>query len=231
MAENRYTLRIKELPANDRPRERLEKYGAEALSNAELLALLCRTGTSEYSVIALAEHILGKFGGLRGVATARAEELREIKGIGPAKSVEILAMVELGKRLAIASGGLDPIIRSPQDAADILMARLRDEKQEKFYGVFLNAKNMVIKTLQITVGVLDSSLITPREIFREGIACSSASVILAHNHPSGDPTPSQDDITVTKRLCSAGTAIGIEVLDHLIIGDNRWLSLKERGLM
>jgi len=231
MAGERYTLTIKDLPADERPRERLVKYGPEALSNAELLAIILRVGTHEYSAIGLAEHMLGQFDGLKGIATASVEGLSQIKGLGTAKAAQIKAMVELGKRLAVSVGHSRPTIRSPQDAVDMLMPELRDEPQERFKAVFLNNKNEVLKIRTITVGSLNASVITPRELFREAISTNSAAVIIAHNHPSGDPTPSQEDISVSKRLCQAGQMIGIEVLDHLIIGEGRWVSLKERGLM
>ncbi|MHB1000737.1 MAG: RadC family protein [Armatimonadota bacterium] len=231
MFSERYTLTIKELPSDERPRERLVKYGPDALSNAELLAIILRVGTPEYSAIGLAEHMLGEFSGLRGIATASVEDLCRIKGLGTAKSAQIKAMVELGKRLAASIGESRQVIRSPQDVVDILMPYLRDEPQENFVAVFLNTKNEVLKTRTITVGTLNSSVITPRELFREAISMNSASVIIAHNHPSGDPTPSREDIDVTKRLVQAGQMVGIDVLDHVVIGDSRWISLNERGLM
>ena len=230
MSSERYTLTIKELPADERPRERLVKYGPEALSNAELLAIILRVGTQEYSAVGLAEHMLGRLDGLKGIAAASVEDLSRIKGLGTAKSAQIKAMVELGKRLAASVGGSRPIIRSPQDAVDLLMPELRDEPQEHFKGIFLNNKNEVLKIRTITIGNLNASIITPRELFREAISMNGASVIVAHNHPSGDPTPSKEDIDVSKRLDQAGKMIGIEVLDHVIIGDGRWVSLKERHL-
>lgn len=231
MANERYTLTIKELPSDERPRERLIKYGAEMLSNAELLAIILRVGTPKYSAIGMAEHILHEFSGLRGIATASIDELSRIDGLGTAKASQIQAMVELGKRLASTVEQSRPAIRCPQDAADLVMPELRDAKQEHFKALLLNTKNEVLKIKTITKGCLDSSLIAPRELFKEAISNTSASVVVAHNHPSGDPTPSREDIATTKRLCQAGELIGIEVLDHIIIGDNRWVSLKERGLM
>ena len=231
MSSERYTLTIKDLPADERPRERLVKYGAEALSNAELLAIILRVGTQEYSAIGLAEHMLSRFNGLKGIATSSVEDMSRIKGLGIAKAAQIKAMAELGKRLAASVGHSRPTIRSPQDAADLVMPELRDELQEHFKGIFLNSKNEVLKIRTITIGSLDASMITPRELFRDAISTNSASVIIAHNHPSGDPTPSQEDISVSKRLCEAGKVVGIEVLDHLVIGEGRWVSLKERGLM
>lgn len=231
MSTARYTLTIKDLPADERPRERLVKYGAEALSNAELLAIILRVGTAEYSAIGLAEHLLGKFDGLKGVAAADIESLSQIKGLGTVKATQIQAMVELGKRLAASVGHSRAVIRSPQDAADLLMPHLQGEPQEHFKCLLMNGKNEVLKTRTVTIGSLDASLITPRDLFREAISANCAGVIIAHNHPSGDPTPSQEDINVSKRLIQAGQVVGIEVLDHLIIGDGRWISLKERGLI
>lgn len=231
MTGERYTLTIKELPSEERPRERLVKYGPEALSNAELLAIILRVGTHDYSAIGLAEHLLGTFDGLKGIANAGVEDLSAIKGLGIAKASQLRAMVELGKRLAASVGDSRPTIRSPQDAAEMLMPELRDLPQERFKAIYLNVKNEVLKTCTITVGGLSSSVITPRELFRQGISSNSASVIVAHNHPSGDPSPSPEDINVSKRLTEAGKMIGIEVLDHVIIGDGRWISMKERGLI
>lgn len=208
MANERYTLSIKELPEDERPRERLIKYGAEVLSNAELLAIILRVGTHEYSAVGLAEHMLGQFRGLKGIATASVEDLSRIKGLGAAKGSQIKAMVELGKRLAATVEHSRPRIRNPQDAADLLMPELRDALQEHFKGIFLNTKKEVLKIRTITIGCLDASLITPRELFREAISTNSSSVIIAHNHPSGDPTPSPEDVNVTKRLVSAGETIG-----------------------
>ena len=231
MSAERYTLTIKELPSEERPRERLVKYGPEALSNAELLAIILRVGTREYSAIGLAEHLLGVFDGLKGVATAGVDDLSAIKGLGVAKAAQLKAMVEIGKRLAASVPHSRQTIRSPQDAADLLMPEIRDLPQERFKAIYLNSRNEVLKTRTITIGSLDSSLITPRDLFREGISSNCASVVVAHNHPSGDPSPSKEDIDVSKRLIQAGQMIGIEVLDHVIIGDGRWLSLKERGLI
>ncbi len=231
MANERYTPAIKELPSDERPREKLIKYGAESLSNAELLAIILRVGTQEYSAIGMAEHIIAKFSGIRGLVSASVEELSSIKGLGIAKSAQIKAMIELGKRLARAAAESRVSIRNPQDIVDYVNPYLRDEPKENFMALFLNTKNEVLKTRTITVGILDSSLITPRELFREAIAMNSASVIVAHNHPSGDPAPSKEDIALTRRLIESGKLIGIDVLDHVIVGDNKWISLRERNLI
>lgn len=231
LANQKYSVTIKDLPTDERPRERLVKYGPDVLSNAELLAIILRVGSVEYSAIGLAEHILATFNGLKGIATSSVEELSTVKGLGTAKAAQILAMVELGKRLAASVSEGRRAIRCPQDAADLLMPELRDAPQEHFKAVLLNTKGEVLKIRDVTIGTLNSSVVIPRDLFRIAVANNSASVIVAHNHPSGDPAPSRDDINVTKRLVEAGEIVGIEVLDHIIVGDGRWISLKERGLM
>lgn len=227
----RYTVAIRELPTQDRPRERLMANGASALSTAELLAIQLRIGTKERSALGLAEQLLSQFSGLRGIANASVEELSVVKGIGPVKAVEIAAAVELGRRLAALTSEEKPCIRSPQDVANLLTPELRDVKKEHFKSLLLNTKNQVIKINTVSIGILDSSLVHPREVFKDAIQASAASIIVAHNHPSGDPTPSPEDKRVTQRLAECGTLLGIDLLDHIIIGDNRWVSLKERGLL
>lgn len=227
----RYTVAIRELPAEERPRERLLHHGAAAVSTAELLAIQLRTGTQERSALGLAELLLSQFGGLKGVACATAEELSRIKGVGPVKAIQIAAAVELGKRLALFASEDKPVIRCPQDVANLLMPELRDVKKEHLKSLLLDTKNGVMKICTVSVGILDSSLVHPREVFRDAIASASASIIVVHNHPSGDPTPSPEDKRITQRLAEAGQIIGIELLDHIILGDNRWVSLKERGLL
>jgi DNA repair protein RadC len=219
------------MPSEERPRERLIRYGPQALSTAELLAIVLRTGTKERSAIGLAEYLLSRHEGLRGVACAGVEELAKIKGIGPVKGVQIAACVELGRRLAAHSSEGRPIIRSPEDAANLLMPEMRDAPKENFKSLLLDTKNRVMKVLTVSVGSLDASIVHPREVFRDAVAAGAASVVAAHNHPSGDPTPSAEDRQVTKRLMEAGQVLGIELLDHLIIGDGRWVSMKQQGLM
>ncbi|WP_281889058.1 DNA repair protein RadC [Paenibacillus sp. YYML68] len=222
---------LRDVPSEDRPRERMLQHGAEALSNAELLAILLRTGTAQESAIRLAERLLRESGGLRQLVDISIEQLIGFKGIGTAKALQIKAGVELGRRLAKASMDDTVTIRSPQDAASLLMEDLRYLQKEHFVCLFLNTKNHVIGQETLSMGSLNASIVHPREVFRAAIKRSSAAIICAHNHPSGDPTPSSEDIQITKRLAEAGELIGIELLDHLIIGDQRFVSLKELGMM
>ena len=227
----RYTVTIHEMPSNERPRERLVHFGASALSTTELLAIQLRIGTRERSAVGLAELLLSHFEGLRGVAGASVEELKHVKGIGEVKAIEIIAAVELGKRLAALTPEEKPCIRSPQDVANLLMPEMRDLKKEHLKSLLLDSKNRVMKVMTVSVGILDSSLVHPREVFKDAILASSASLIIAHNHPSGDPTPSPEDKRITQRLHEAGQLLGIDLLDHIVIGDQRWVSLKERGVI
>ncbi|MGN7763227.1 RadC family protein [Paenibacillus sp. P46E] len=224
-------LMLRDLPHEERPRERMMHYGAESLSQAELLAILLRTGTRAESAIHIAQRILGQAGSLRGLADLSIEELTNIKGIGPAKAVQLKAGIELGRRMANSRLTEPVIIRSPQDAAEILTEQLRYLQKEHFVCLFLNTKNHVIAQETLSMGSLNASIVHPREVFRAAMKCSSAAIICAHNHPSGDPTPSPEDISLTARLLQAGEIVGIDVLDHLIIGDSSFVSLKEKGFM
>ncbi len=226
-----YHTRIREIPTDERPRERLIQYGADVLSTSELLAILLRTGTAQYSAVGLGQHVLASLAGLRGVARASVEELSQIHGIGPAKAAQIKAAIEFGRRLVAASPDERTKITSPRDVYNLLGPSLREEKREHFVAVLLDTKNGVLRTKTVSVGDLSSSVVHPREVFTEAIRHSAASLIVSHNHPSGDPTPSPDDIAVTRRLQEGGELLGIEVLDHIILGDNRFVSLKEKGLM
>lgn len=229
MEQRAYTMR--ELPADDRPRERMQRHGSESLSHAELLAILLRTGTRNESAVHLAQRILNDCGGLRRFAERSWEELTHIRGIGPAKALQLQASIELGRRVARSRLPEMPRISRPQDAADLLMEELRHYREEHFVCLFLNTKNQVIGRQTLSIGSLNASIVHPREVFRAAIRRSSASILCAHNHPSGDPTPSPEDIKLTKRLAEAGQLLGIELLDHLVIGDNRYISLKESGCL
>ncbi|HEY8343588.1 MAG TPA: DNA repair protein RadC [Bacillota bacterium] len=220
---------IKNLPLAERPRERLERFGAEYLSNAELLAILLRTGAKDLSALDLAEVLLAKFRTLTELSATSVKELCAVKGIGSSKAVQLLAAFELGRRLYSAKPETMTGIKSPKDVADLLMAKLRFLKHERFLAVHLNTKNKVLSIETISIGTLDSSLVHPRELFKTAIKNSSAALILAHNHPSGDPYPSKEDLTLTRRLREGGEILGIQILDHIIIGDNRYVSLREEG--
>lgn len=222
-------IKIKDVPKAERPRERLLHYGAEHLSNKELIALLIGSGTRNESVIDLANRVLMHFEGLKLLKDATIEELTAIKGIGPAKGVVILAALQLGERLTKYKPPEKYVVRSPEDGADYVMEDMRHLEQEHFITMFLNTKNQIIHSQTIFIGTLNSSIVHPREIFREAVRRSAASLIVAHNHPSGDPTPSPEDIHVTKRLVEAGKIMGIDLLDHLIIGNGEFVSLKEKG--
>jgi DNA repair protein RadC len=226
-------LMLKELPSDERPREKMLAKGSAALSNAELLAILLRTGTKADSVLRLAERLLKKHEemGLAGLAVLTPQEMSRIKGIGLAKAVTISAAVEIGKRLASLVPGDRPVIRSPLDAANYMMPKLRFEAKEHFIVILLSTKNHIIATPTISVGTLNASLVHARELFKEAINYSAASVILIHNHPSGDPSPSKEDIELTQKLVQAGKVLDISVLDHVIIGDNKYVSLKEKGII
>jgi DNA repair protein RadC len=222
--------RLREIPADERPRERLIAYGADALSTAELLAILLRTGTERASALSMAEHLLAHFGGLRAVAGATIEELAQVRGVGPAKAAQIKAAIEFGRRLIVASPEERPKIRSPRDVFNLVGPSLRDERREHFLALLLDTKNGVLRVRTVSVGDLSSSIVHPREVFVEAIRHGAASLIVAHNHPSGDPAPSPEDIAVTRRLVDAGELLGISLLDHVVIGDSRFVSLKEQGI-
>jgi len=225
-----YHPTIKDMPVGERPRERLQHYGAGALSTAELIAILLRSGVAGESVLHLAERLLARYGGLTGLAQASFAELCQEKGIGPAKVTQIKAALELGRRLLVASPQERPQVRSPADAANLLMLEMSLLAQEQMRVILLDSKNRVLAIPTIYQGSLNTSLIRVGELFREAIRQNCAAIIVVHNHPSGDPTPSPEDVLVTKQIVEAGKLLDIEVLDHLVIGRQRYVSLKERGL-
>lgn len=222
---------IRDFPEDERPRERFEQNGPESLSNHELIAILLRTGTKEESVLQLANRLLTNFEGLRFLKDATLEEMTAIKGIGKAKAIQVLAAVELGRRVSNLAYHDRYVIRSPEDGANYMMNDMRFLTQEHFICLYLNTKNQVLHKKTIFIGSLNASIVHPREVYKEALRRSAASVICLHNHPSGDPTPSREDIEVTKRLAESGRIIGIDLLDHLIIGENKFVSLKEKGYL
>ncbi|QUG42233.1 DNA repair protein RadC [Psychrobacillus sp. INOP01] len=225
------SLMIRDVHVSDRPRERLVRQGPSSLSNQELIAILLRTGTKQESVLHLANRVLNYFEQIQELKNASIEEITAVKGIGQAKAVQLLAAVELGKRLSQQKTDGKFTIRSPKDAATYLMQDMTSLNQEHFVTLFLNVKNQILHKQTIFIGSLNASIVHPREIFREAVKRSAASIICAHNHPSGNPAPSTEDIDVTKRLYEAGLIMGIELLDHVIIGDHQFISLKEKGYM
>jgi DNA repair protein RadC len=226
---NNNTLMIRDFPQDERPRERFIQHGPQSLSNHELIAILLRTGTKEESVLQLSNRLLTRFEGLRLLKSATLEEITEINGIGHAKAIQILAAVELGRRVTNLSFSDRYVIRSPEDGAKYMMDEMRFLTQEHFVCLFLNTKNQVIHKQTIFIGSLNASIVHPREVFKEALRRSAASIICLHNHPSGDASPSREDVEVTKRLSECGKIIGIDILDHLIIGENKFVSLKEKG--
>lgn len=224
-----YRSTIKDMPSGDRPRERLARAGASALSNAELLAIILRVGTGGENVLNLAQRLLNRHG-LVGLARKPIAELTSEKGLGETKIIQIKAAFELGRRLLAFAPEERPQIRAPADAANLLMSDMALLEQEQLRVMLLDTRNRVVATPTIYVGSLNTTMIRVSEIFREAIRQNAAAIIVAHNHPSGDPSPSPEDVAVTREIIQAGGLLDIEVLDHLIIGQQRFVSLKERGL-
>ncbi len=225
-----YHLRIQDYPLGERPRERLQYYGASALSNAELLAILLRVGSPGENAIELSTRLLIEFGGLAGLAKAGFGDLTQVKGISTAKTAQLKAALEVGRRLLLSSPDARPQITSPIDAANLLMLQMGSLEQENLRTILLDTKNRVLDSPTVYIGNVNSSIIRVSEIFREAIRANATALIVAHNHPSGDPTPSPEDVQVTRSIVQAGNLLGIEVLDHLVIGHQNFVSLRERGL-
>ena len=224
-------MTIHDLPISERPRERLQKLGAEVLSAQELLALILGRGIAGESVMTTAQRLLSKFGNLRGIASASLEELTQVRGIGLAKAAQLKASFELVNRLeGYPETAKKIVVKTPEDAVALVKGRLKGKKKEHFLALLLDTRSHLVKTAEISIGSLDTSIVHPREVFKEAVSASAASIIFVHNHPSGDPAASEDDIEGTKRLAEAGEIMGIDVLDHIIIGDRDYLSLKREGL-
>ncbi|GKU81437.1 DNA repair protein RadC [Niallia sp. NCCP-28] len=223
------SILIRDFPNDERPRERFIKHGPESLSNHELIAIIIQTGSKNESVLSLANKLLVHFDGLRLLKDASLDELKTIKGIGTVKAIQLLASIELGRRVSNLVYSDRYSIRSPEDAAKYMMNDMRFLTQEHFVCLYLNTKNQVMHKQTVFIGSLNASIVHPREVYKEAFRRSAASIICLHNHPSGDPSPSREDIEVTKRLVESGKIIGIDLLDHIIIGENKFVSLKEKG--
>ncbi len=216
---------IRHLPARERPRERLRRLGAHALASRELLAILVGSGGRDASALEVAERLLARGDGtLRSLTSLSVQELEGVAGVGTATASRIGAAAELARRIAGEELQERPRIRGPRDVFRLMAPRLRDLPHEEFHALLLNTRHRVLRQVLITRGILDASLIHPREVFRPAIAQQASAVILVHNHPSGDPAPSPEDLRVTEQLMEAGQAVGIHVLDHVVVGDGSWAS-------
>ena len=219
-------MKIKDLPDSSKPRERFLKHGPEALSDAELFAIILRTGLVGENVMEMSNHLISKFGLLTKLFDSSLSELQEIKGIGENKAMQILAIAELGKRYDQEKNKVKKITCA-EDVFKLFHRKLRDKKQEHFYVLMLDTKNNIIAEKEISKGILDASILHPREVFNPAIKNSASRIILVHNHPSGDPTPSEEDLEITRKMIEVGEELGINVLDHIIIGGEKWWSWKE----
>jgi DNA repair protein RadC len=224
------TYRITDLDENDRPRERLAELGPQALSNAELIAILLRVGVKGENAVQMSQRLLQTFGGLHGLHKASFAEMCAQHGLGEAKAAQIKAAIELGRRLPLQEPEERPAVNSPADAAELVRYEMGAFQQEHLWVILLDTRNKVITIEKIYVGSLNSSTVRVGELFRAAIQRGAASLIVVHNHPSGDPTPSPEDVALTRAIVQSGKLLDISVLDHLVVGHNRWLSLKERGL-
>jgi len=228
--KEKYT--IMEIPKDERPREKLIKYGSKSLSNSELIGILLRVGSKKDTAITLGQKVLRENEkGLLNLVNATPESLNKYHGISNAKAATLLAAVELGKRISTTKAEDTFKITSPQDVSALVMEDMRYYKKEYFKIILLDTKNKVIDIITISIGSLNSSIVHPREVFLEAVKKSSASIVLLHNHPSGEVQPSREDINITQRLIKAGEIMGIKVLDHIIIGDGKYLSFKEENII
>ena len=225
-----YQPRITDLPSGERPRERLLHVGASAVSTIELLAIILRVGTGGENVMRVAQRLLVKFGGLGGLARASTSELCAEKGLGEAKVAQLKAAFELGRRLLVESPDERPTITSPADAANLLLGEMGLLEQESMRVILLDTRNRVQAIQTVYQGSLNTTMVRVSELFREAVRANCAAIIVAHNHPSGDPSPSPEDVAITKDIVAAGKLLNIDVLDHLVIGRQHFVSLKERGL-
>lgn len=217
------------LSVADRPREKLRRHGADALGDNELLAIVLGTGSGQRTALDVAGDVLHRRGGLHGVARSSLEELGRVRGIGPARAAQLHAALELGRRTLTTGSDVRVRLRSPQDAARFLLPRFGARAAESFGVILLDSRHHVLRTSVLATGTLNATVVEPRDVFREAMLGSAAALVAFHNHPSGDPTPSDDDVQLTRRLRAAGTLMGIEVVDHIVLGDVAYCSLKELG--
>ena len=222
--------RIMDLHESDRPRERLAALGPQALSNAELIAILLRVGVTGENAVQVGQRLLNKFGGLSGLHRAPFKELMDQRGLGEAKASQIKAAIELGRRLPLESAEERAAINSPADAAALVQYEMSALEQEHLRVVLLDRRNRVMETVEVYKGSVNSSQIRVGEVFKEAIRKNASALIVIHNHPSGDPTPSPEDVLVTREIVSAGNMLDIDILDHLVIGHGRYVSMREKGL-
>ncbi len=220
---------MKTVAPHDRPREKLQRLGAGTLGDNELVAIVLGYGRPNQSALDLANLLLDSIGGIDALARARVDDLRNLPGIGPARAAQVLAAVELGRRTLTRAGRQRVQITTPRTAAELLLPLYGNRSVEQFGVVLLDTRHRVLRTTVVSVGTLDASIVHPREIFREATAAGAAALVLFHNHPSGDPEPSPDDVKLTQRLIAAGVLMGIDVIDHVILGDVRYCSLREKG--
>ena len=228
--DSHYRPMIKDLPQTERPRERLKNYGAASLSNVELIAILLRTGVEGESVLEMTTRLLTRYKGLDGIARASFGELCREKGVSEAKACQLLAALELGRRLVSLKPEEKPIVRTPQDVANLLMGEMIFLDQEHLRVVLLNVRNQVMGVSEVYVGNVSGAVVRVAEVLRPAVRENCSSIILVHNHPSGDPTPSAEDVRVTEQVAEAGKLMDIELLDHIVLGQHKFASLKERGL-
>jgi DNA repair protein RadC len=220
---------MKAISAHDRPREKLQRVGAAGLGDNELLAVVLGSGSRRRNALLLANAVLESMGGLHGLPRAHVDELRRLEGMGEAKAAQVLAAIELGRRTLLRCPAARPQFVTPREVAEYLLPQFGSKPVEHFGIVMLDTKHRLLRTSIVSVGTLDSSPAHPREIFREAASASAAAVVLFHNHPSGDPTPSRDDLELTRRLAHAGEIMGIDVIDHMILADTRYFSFREAG--
>ena len=222
---------MKTVAPHDRPREKLQRLGASALGDNELVAIVLAQGQPRASALDLANTVLVTVGGVEGLSRARPDDLTRVAGIGPARAAQVLAAVELGRRTLTRVGRERVQLKTPASVAKLLLPQYGSRSVEQFGVVLLDTKHRVLRTTVVSVGTLDASIVHPREVFREATAAGAAALVLFHNHPSGDPEPSAEDVQLTRRLIAAGVLMGIDVIDHVILADVRFCSLKEKGLI